>query len=144
MVNNNINNNSIDFDSFNFDNHISPINEFWTKIFGIYLIVVFILCLILNSILLLVFYRNKELRIPFNMLIMFITSLNLLSTIQFPFVIHSSFSHRWTSFKYGCIFSAFIMVLFFDICVIISNLIFIINLVFYWLYACLYDVNNII
>jgi hypothetical protein len=108
---NNINNNSIDFDSFNFDNHSSPISELWTRIFGFYLIIVFILCIILNSILLLVFYRNKELRIPFNMLIMFITSLNLLSTIQFPFVIHSSFSHKWTSFKYGCILSAFIMVL---------------------------------
>jgi hypothetical protein len=101
---------SIDLDTFNFDTNLSPISEFWTRIFGIYLLVVFLLCIILNSILLAVFYRNKELRIPFNMLIMFTTFLNLFSTIQFPFVIHSSFSHRWTSFKYGCIFSAFIMV----------------------------------
>jgi hypothetical protein len=101
---------SFNLDLFDFENHSSPISEFWTRIFGIYLVVVFLLCILLNSTLLLVFYYNKELRIPFNMLIMVITSLNLLSTIQFPFVIHSTFSHKWTSFKYGCIFSAFIMV----------------------------------
>ncbi len=101
---------SFNLDLFDFDTNLSPISEFWTRIFGIYLVVVFLLCLILNSILLAVFCRNKELRIPFNLLIMFITSLNLFSTIQFPFVIHSSFSHKWTSFKNGCIFSAFTMV----------------------------------
>ena len=101
---------SIDLDTFNFETNLSPISEFWTRIFGIYLLVVFLLCIILNSILLAVFYRNKELRIPFNMLIMFTTFLNLFSTIQFPFVIHSNFSHKWTSSKYGCILSAFIMV----------------------------------
>jgi len=109
----NINNNNsftFDLDSFDFENHSSPIKKFWTSIFGIYLIIIFLLCIILNSILLLVFYRNKELRIPFNMLIMSITFLNLFSTIQFPFVIHSNFSHKWTSSKYGCILSAFIMV----------------------------------
>jgi hypothetical protein len=120
---------SIDLDTFNFETNLSPISEFWTRIFGIYLLVVFLLCIILNSILLAVFYRNKELRIPFNMLIMFTTFLNLFSTIQFPFVIHSSFSHRWTSFKYGCIFSAFIMVNYNSIISnIISYLIFIIYL----------------
>jgi hypothetical protein len=120
---------SFDLDKFNFNESSSPLNSLYTNLFGVYLIIIFLLCIILNSILLFVFYRNKELRIPFNMLIMFITSLNLLSTIQFPFVIHSSFSHRWTSFKYGCIFSAFIMVNYNSIISnIISYLIFIIYL----------------
>ncbi len=101
---------SFDLDKFNFNESSSPLNSLYTNLFGVYLIIIFLLCIILNSILLFVFYRNKELRIPFNILIMVITFLNLLSTIQFPFVIHSSFSHKWTSFKYGCIFSAFIMV----------------------------------
>jgi hypothetical protein len=86
--------NTIDLDSFQFD-EFSPISKFWTTLFGLYLVVVFILCLVLNSTLLLVFFRNKELRIPFNMLIIVITSLNLLTTIQFPLVIHSSFSRRY-------------------------------------------------
>ncbi len=85
--------NTIDLDLFQFD-QFSPISKFWTTLFGLYLVVIFMLCIILNSTLLLVFFRNKELRIPFNMLIIVITSLNLLSTIQFPLVIHSSFSQR--------------------------------------------------
>ena len=85
--------NTIDLDFFQFD-QFSPISKFWTTLFGLYLVVIFMLCIILNSTLLLVFFRNKELRIPFNMLIIVITSLNLLSTIQFPLVIHSSFSQR--------------------------------------------------
>ena len=86
--------NTIDLDSFQFD-RFSPVSKFWTTLFGLYLVVIFMLCLVLNSTLLLVFFRNKELRIPFNMLIIVITSLNLLSTIQFPLVIHSSFSQRY-------------------------------------------------
>jgi hypothetical protein len=85
---------SIDYDSFKFG-QFSPISKFWTTTFGIYLTIIFLLCIILNSTLLLIFIRNKELRIPFNMLIMAITSINLLSTIQFPFLIHSSFSQKY-------------------------------------------------
>jgi hypothetical protein len=115
-------------DKFNFNESSSPLNSLYTNLFGIYLIIIFLLCIILNSILLFVFYRNKELRIPFNILIMVITFLNLLSTIQFPFVIHSNFSHKWTSFKYGCIFSAFIMVL------LICYLFLLIRIIYIYLY----------
>ena len=75
-------------------NKSSPISKELTTIFGFYLIIIFLLCIILNSTLLLVFYKSKKLRTPFNMLIIVITFLNLLSTIQFPFVIHSNFSQR--------------------------------------------------
>lgn len=87
----------------------SPLNETTLKIFGSYLIIMFMLCMVLNTVLLLIFILNKELRIPFNMTIIMITSINLLSTIQFPLVIHSSFSSKWTSKKFGCILSGYIM-----------------------------------
>ena len=112
MSNNNNNNNlfSYDLDKFDF-NQTSAFSSLYTNSFGIYLIIVLILCIILNPILLLVFYRNKELITPYNMLIIVITYVNLFSIPQFPFVIHSSFSQKWTSSKFGCIFSAFIMVI---------------------------------
>ncbi len=125
--NNNIGLFSIDLDIFDF-NQTSPFSSLYTNSFGIYLIIVFILCIILNSILLLVFYRNKELITPYNMLIIVITYLNLFSTPQFPFVIHSSFSQKWTSSKYGCIFSASMMVI-----IIISFILFIfINILIFY------------
>jgi hypothetical protein len=118
---------SLDLNTFNF-NELSPVSSLYTNLFGIYLVIIFISCIILNSILLLVFYRNKELRIPFNMLIIVITYLNLFSTPQFPFVIHSSFSQKWTSSKYGCIFSASMMVI-----IIISFILFIfINILIFY------------
>ena len=58
----------------------SPINESILNIIGYYLIVCCFLCLLLNSILLLVFIRCKELRIPLNLFI--ITPITHIITIK--------------------------------------------------------------
>ena len=60
------------------------------KIVGSYLILSLILNVILNSTLLLVFYRYRKLRTPLNMLIIVTTIFNMFGSVQFPFIIYSN------------------------------------------------------
>ena len=87
----------------------SSVNKFILNLIGSYFIFTAISCILLNLLLLLVFKRNKHLRTPFNILIMVMTSFNLFGVIQFPLVIHSSFTQTWIWSKLGCIFSGFII-----------------------------------
>ena len=74
---------------------ISPINEMILNITGIYMFFCFFLCVLLNSSLLLVFIRFKELlENPLNIFVASITICNLFGSIQFPFVIDSNFKHK--------------------------------------------------
>ncbi len=72
----------------------SPLNSTTLNIVCIYLVITFILCVTLNSILLLIFVRYKKLRKRHNILIFIITLLNLIASVQFPIVIHSSFEQK--------------------------------------------------
>lgn len=76
-------------------NTSSPIDGSILNIIGFYLILCFILCVVLNSILLLIFIRYKELRIPLNFFIITISICNLFGSLQFPFVIDSNFNHKY-------------------------------------------------
>ena len=73
---------------------ISPINSIVLDFVGVYLIIVFLLCIVVNSLLLYVFVRYKKTRTALNKLIFIMTTFNLFGSIQFPFVIHSSFVHK--------------------------------------------------
>jgi len=74
---------------------ISPINDLILNLVGVYLVIVFLLCIIVNTLLLVVFARFKQLRTTLNKLIMILTVFNLFGSIQFPFVIHSHFVHKY-------------------------------------------------
>lgn len=65
----------------------SPNNKLIQKFFAVYLLLVFILCLIINTLLILVFVQYKKTRTPLNNIVLMITVINLLGSIQF--VIHS-------------------------------------------------------
>lgn len=82
----------------------SPLNRAALELIGFYLVANFILCITVNSILLLVFIRYKKIRTPLNQLIMVMTIFNLIGSIQFPFVIHSHMSYKWIWSKLICIF----------------------------------------
>ena len=49
---------------------ISPINDLILNLVGVYLVIVFLLCIIVNTLLLVVFARFKQLRTTLNKLIM--------------------------------------------------------------------------
>lgn len=65
------------------------------KIVGSFLILSLILNVVLNSTLLLVFYRYRKLRTPVNMLIIVTTIFNLFGSVQFPFVIYSNIVNKY-------------------------------------------------
>ena len=70
----------------------------------------FIASLIINSLLLFTFIRNKELRVSCNIFIIAITGLNLVCTIfQLPFIIASNFACDWIFGYLGCVLTAFLM-----------------------------------
>ena len=75
-------------------NTISPINFFLLDLVGVYLVIVFLLCVVVNSSLLYVFARFKKTRTTLNKLILIMTAFNLFGSIEFPFVIHSHFVHK--------------------------------------------------
>lgn len=77
------------------ENTFSPIDKTILYAVGIYLIIVFILCIVLNSTLLLVFIRHRDLRAPINLLIITMTVFNLMGSVQFPFVIDANFKQRY-------------------------------------------------
>ncbi len=89
--------NTKDFDSGSENKtNASLLNKKILDLIGIYLSFTFLLCIFLNTILLVVFARFKQLRTSLNKLIIVLTAFNLFGSIQFPFVIHSHFFHRYT------------------------------------------------
>jgi hypothetical protein len=75
-------------------NSTSPIDPKTLNLIGVYLVILFLLCILFNSIVLFMFLRHKELRIPLNTLIISMTLHNLITSIQYPFLIHSTFNQR--------------------------------------------------
>ena len=80
--------------------NISPIDPFILNIIGFYLCLTLFICLLFNTILLIIFIRFKELRNKFNIFIMGITTLNVLGSIEIPFVIYSSFKAKYSIYIY--------------------------------------------
>ena len=77
---------------------ISPINPITLNLIGVYLVIVFVLSVFINTILLYVFARFKQTRTALNKLIIVMTAINLFGSIQFPFVIQSNFAHKYIFF----------------------------------------------
>ncbi len=83
---------------------------FQLQVIGIICIVLFIACVLFNSFLLWVFFKNKELQSSFNMFIVGLSILNLIGSIlEFPFIIISNLSCRWIFDEVGCVFSGYVM-----------------------------------
>jgi hypothetical protein len=80
--------------------NISPIDPFILNIIGFYLCLTLFICLLFNTILLIIFIRFKELRNKFNIFIMGITTLNVIGSIEIPFVIYSSFKAKYSIYIY--------------------------------------------
>ena len=123
---------------------MSPINTVLLDVIGAYLVLTLTLCIIVNSLLIYVFARFKKLRTALNKLILVMTAFNLFGAIQFPFVIHSNFVHKYNFIllKYFCsyfsyLFSKVDMVnLWLYVCWLYC--------LFCWLHASLPDVSHII
>ena len=81
--------------------NISPIDPFILNIIGVYLCLTLFICLLFNTILLIIFIRFKELRNKFNIFTMGITTLNIIGSIEIPFVIYSSFKAKYAYFLYS-------------------------------------------
>jgi hypothetical protein len=72
------------------ENVISPVNKHILTVSVIYLILILFLCVILNTLLLVVYYKHKKiLQTRLNQIIMIMTLFNLIGSIQFPFLIDS-------------------------------------------------------
>ena len=74
---------------------ISSFNDTVQFIGGIYLMIIMVLGIVLNSLLLLVFIRFKRTRTALNNVIFAMTAINLFGCTQFPFVIYSHFVHKY-------------------------------------------------
>ncbi len=75
---------------------LSPIECTILNGISIFLIIIFLLSLILNLYVLVIFYKNKELHKPINLAIVVLTVANLLGTLlEFPFTILSNFYCRY-------------------------------------------------
>ncbi len=73
---------------------ISTIDKTYLIIGGIYLTLTMTSGIVLNGLLLVVYIRFESVRTPFNFVIFVLTAFNLLSCLQFPFVIHSHFAQK--------------------------------------------------
>ena len=73
---------------------ISPLSPVLLDFIGSVLSFIFILCVMLNFIMLYVFMRYKEIRSSVNKLVMTVAVINLFSSFQFPYLIKSYFAHR--------------------------------------------------
>lgn len=82
------------FNYSNKENVLSPIEPFVLDLYASFLIIIFLLCIICNSHLLIAFVRFKDLRNSVNMLIFAVTACNLLSSLQFPPIIYSNFIRK--------------------------------------------------
>lgn len=91
-------------------NRLSPIQPYILNSLGTFLSLTMVFGVTLNGLLLIVFKRHKDLHTPLNVLVITISILNFIGCLtQLPWVIHSSFSHRWTSGKLGCDVSSTVM-----------------------------------
>jgi hypothetical protein len=96
--------------SNDFYERVSPISPIILNLLGSYLLLSMILGIVFNTLLLYIFKKYKDLQTPINTFIIAMTVLNLLGTIfELPWIIHSCFSHKWTSGKFGCDLSSTIM-----------------------------------
>lgn len=75
-------------------NKTSPISGIILDIIGVYLIITFILCILLNATLIILFARIKRIRTSLNFLIFLMTVFNLIGALAFPTVIHGHFYRR--------------------------------------------------
>ena len=81
------------------ENVISPVNKHILTISVIYLILILFLSVILNTLLLVIYYTNKKIRTPLNQIIIIMTLFNLIGSIQFPFLIDSFMLKKYTIFN---------------------------------------------
>ncbi len=79
----------------NYDENASPLDRAVLNLFGFLLSLIAVMCFLSNSFLMITFIRHKELRTSLNIFIVAISLSNLLSTLQFPFLIKSNFDHRF-------------------------------------------------
>ena len=89
-----IKNQNESFVFFNELNPVSPIDSVTLRVIGVYLTLIMVLCIIFNSLLLVMFFRFKDIRNIFNVFIIAVSTLNLLGSFAFPFAIHSSFNQK--------------------------------------------------
>ena len=74
---------------------LSPVSCKVLDIIAIYCILLMVVSIVSNSLLLFIFFRNKDLRSPINTMVMALTCLNLVgSCIELPIVITSHFMCR--------------------------------------------------
>ena len=73
-------------------NDESPLSDKNLSIIGWYLLVLFVLCIIFNTSLLVILIRNKELRITINIFVFLTTVFNLFGSIQLPLSVYSAFN----------------------------------------------------
>jgi len=82
-------------DNVNYYSEISALNPVLLDIVGLFLCMVFILCLMFNFVMLYVFMHYKEIRSSVNKLVMAIAIINLFNSFQFPYLIKSFFAHKY-------------------------------------------------
>ena len=73
---------------------ISPVNESFLFVSGIYLTAIMTLSIVTNGLLLFIVIRFESIKNPFNYVIVIMTAFNLFGCLQFPFVIASHFYKR--------------------------------------------------
>ena len=74
---------------------VPPLLCYKLQALGFLCILLFIACIVFNTFLLWVFFKNKKLQSSFNMFIVALSILNLIGSIlEFPFIIISNFSCR--------------------------------------------------
>ena len=88
----------------NIYNKSSPLSEFVLYGIGSYYLMMFMLSLLFNLTLILIFIRYSKLRIRRNIFIFIITIFNLLGSIVFPILIHSNFNHKYVEMFYFIFF----------------------------------------
>jgi hypothetical protein len=75
---------------------------------GYYCIVLFVLSILSNTVVIVIFIRNKKFMNHVNLLIIFLSILNLIGTIiELPMVTISAFNCHFVFGRFGCIFEAF-------------------------------------
>ena len=75
---------------------LSPSSCYHLKMISYYCILIFTASLAVNGILMMVFFKNKELRTPVNMFVIWFTGLSFLASLTEPvFVVASNFNCRY-------------------------------------------------
>ena len=74
---------------------ISPVPCFQLKIIGTVCVIIMVLAIIFNGILIVLYFRHKDLRTPLNTLIISLAVVNFIGAfLEFPFIIVSNFYCR--------------------------------------------------